>query len=242
MNMGMSMSPTSWWAMHLTLTTVVVFGLLSVAVWWWSTRARAPRVRLLVLMALTFLYWGSVFEQYALSDYSIHMAGHLIIFMVLAPLAASAISWRASALTATLGFVGITVLIPLYHLTRLGGYVMRHAVGHVSENLLFFLIGAVFWLPVYGRQSTFSALQRFAYVVLASPIAVTTGLVLWSATAQDAERYAMNMSMVSIADIHRGGLVMIELGCVAAAVHAAILGGFALRDHAHRRIPDGALR
>jgi hypothetical protein len=78
--------------------------------------------------------------------------------------------------------------------------------------------------------------QRLTYTVLALPVIATTGLVLWSSTSASLSDTGMKMAMVTIGDIHGGGLVMMVLGSVMMVGHVIGLSAHAaLRDRALRQ-------
>ena len=110
------------------------------------------------------------------------MVEHIWSCSLIAPLIAGAIKCRLSRPMATAGFFAFTLLVPLFHLTPLGNWVMKYPEGHYIELTSFLVVGVWFWLPVYGGRRTLGDQQRITYTVLALPVIATTGLVLWSST------------------------------------------------------------
>ena len=112
-------------------------------------------------------------------DYSPHMVEHVLVVLVLAPMAV--LAWGPARITrsaTTLAFLTYVVLVPLYHLTRLGGIVMRSPGEHATELIIFGLVGIFFWCGPYA--SDMSALERSSYVALALPVSIFTGIALHS--------------------------------------------------------------
>jgi cytochrome c oxidase assembly factor CtaG len=151
------------------------------------------------------------------------MVEHILVVLVIAPLFAGAINVSLSRPTAAAGFIAFTVLVPLFHLTSLGGWVMQYPEGHFIELTSFLVVGVWFWLPVYGGRRTLGDQQRITYTVLALPVIATTGLVLWSSTDLSLHTVGMSMSNVSLMDVHDGGIVMMALGTALMIVHVSVL-------------------
>jgi cytochrome c oxidase assembly factor CtaG len=101
--------------------------------------------------------------------------------------------------------------------------VMRSPVGHDLELLSFLLVGVAFWIPVYGAGRCLNDHQRITYVLLALPVIATTGLVLWSSSLSSLSITSMNMSRVSLSDVHGGGVVMMVWGTVGMMSHFLIV-------------------
>ncbi|MFZ1063057.1 MAG: cytochrome c oxidase assembly protein [Acidimicrobiales bacterium] len=149
------------------------------------------------------------------------MIEHLLVILVIAPVISSAVTVPMSRMYATGGFLAFTVLVPLYHLTSLGSWVMNQSGGHVVELASFLLVGVWFWTPVYGVRRVMGDQQRLTYTMLAVPVVATTGLVLWSSTASSLSSTGMRMAMVTIGDIHNGGLIMMVWGTAMMMGHVA---------------------
>ena len=176
-----------------------------------------------------------------MTSYRCHMIEHIVIVALIAPIFASSIRQTLSKSVATLGFLAFTIVVPLYHVTRLGGLVMGHSYGHMLELATFLIIGIWFWTPVYGARQMMSPLARTCYVALAVPIIATTGLVLWSSSKTYLRSVNMNMSGITIADIHEGGLVMMFLGTTIMLGHVLCLATAALRQSLRSQEPLGRL-
>ena len=175
----------------------------------------------------------------SMTSYRCHMIEHIVIVTVIAPIFALAVRRQLSKSAATLGFLALTVVVPLYHVTGLGGLVMSHGYGHVLELVTFLIIGVWFWAPVYGAHQSMSPLMRTCYVALALPIVATTGLVLWSTTSTYFSSVDMNMPGITIVDIHHGGVVMMILGTLMMLMHVVILAARAIRLSLERQVPLG---
>ena len=228
----------SW---HWTTATgiVAIVGIVMIA----TLSMRLSRRRLLSLAVaffLSFLLLGSSVQQLAMESYRCHMIEHLAVILIIAPLAASAIDLAVKPSTATAAFLTLTVLIPLYHLTSLGDWVMRYSWGHYVELLSFLLAGMWFWIPVYSVTRLMTDQQRLTYTVLATPVLVTTGVVQWSATSSSLSKIGMNMPMLTVNDVHNGGLIMLFGGGGLMIVHVLLVGFLGLRQSRVSRVPVGA--
>jgi cytochrome c oxidase assembly factor CtaG len=167
------------------------------------------------------------------------MIEHIIVVLLIAPLAAGATNVSLSRPMATVGFFAFTFLVPLFHLTPLGSWVMQYPEGHYVELAAFFLVGVWFWIPVYGSGETLRDQQRITYTVLALPVIATTGLVLWSATTSSLQNVGMSMSNITIADVHDGGFVMMVLGTTLMLAHVTVTSLQAAAHHRALRVPVG---
>ena len=210
-------SLTSW---HISGAAILLAIIGSVVLWHFSRRT-TPRGRFAwaAALALSIALLSSDVQATAMVSYRSHMIEHLAAILINAPLVAAGTKVRMSRGSATLGLIAFTVLVPLYHLTRLGALVMEQAGGHLIELLSFIVVGVWFWLPVYGVNRPMTDVQRLTYTFIALPVVVTTGLVLWSSDASAISSVGMNMPMMSIGDIHSGGLVMIEWGSAMMGAH-----------------------
>jgi cytochrome c oxidase assembly factor CtaG len=167
------------------------------------------------------------------------MIEHIIVVLVIAPLVAGATTVSLSRPMSTVGFFALTFLVPLFHLTPLGSWVMRYPQGHYVELAAFFIVGVWFWIPVYGSGRTLGDQQRITYTILALPVIATTGLVLWSATTSSLQSVGMSMSNITIGDVHDGGLVMMGLGTTLMLAHAAVTSLQTAARHRALRVPVG---
>ncbi len=206
-------------AFRLSLPELVLVVGLTVLVVTVSSPTKATVIRRLLVIVFGALLWSSPFEERALTNYADHMVDHLVVLFLLAPLLARDIRVRCTPVASVGAFMLLTVVLPLYHLTSLGGWVMRYSQSHDVELFSFLIAGVLFWLPVYGPGSTLTLVQRLTYVALASPIAITTGLVLWSATSTAVDTMRMPSMHVTVSDVQEGGRVMLLVGGAAMVVH-----------------------
>ncbi len=226
----------SW---HLTEAGMVVSALwIAVLLTLWPRITTRQRCLLLLGMLTTLLLLCSDVQALSMSSYPSHMVEHIIVVLVIAPLVAGATSFPLSRPMSTVGFFSFTFLVPLFHLTPLGSWVMQYPEGHYVELAAFLIVGAWFWIPVYGSGALRDQ-QRITYTVLALPVIATTGLVLWSATASSLKSVGMDMSNVTIADVRDGGLVMMVLGTTLMIAHVAVLCLSAAARHRALRMPVG---
>jgi cytochrome c oxidase assembly factor CtaG len=153
-----------------------------------------------------------------------HMIAHLVVTMVLAPLAVLTFAGTTNdgkrrlghplLRHPAIGFTGFTVLVPLSHLTPMNTYVMTHPPAMFGELLVYGLIGTIFWKEVIGRQRLQRLGHRIIYLGLGVPVSAMTGLVMTQQT---------QMAMGSIADLHSAGLVMVIGGSGIMALETALL-------------------
>lgn len=225
-----------WTVWHFGGSTYVVAGIGVIAlVAFWPRLSPRQRGFLAAALGASTALLASDVQSLSMSSYPCHMIEHLVVVLIVAPLVAAAITRPMSRSASTLGILSFTVLVPLYHLTPLGGWVMSHPGGHYVEIGSFLIVGVWFWIPVYGTGRIMSDQQRLTYTILALPVVVTTGLVLWSSTASSLANVDMNMARITNLDIHRGGLVMMILGGALMAAHlVGIATEAALRRQAHR--------
>lgn len=212
---------TSW---HVTEVAAVLAAVAVPAIAIsWREMGRRQRLLLTAGFMLCEVLLTSDVQGRAMTSYRCHMIEHIIVILCLAPLVAAAIPLRLSRTSATVAFLAFTVVVPVYHLTRLGGFVMGHSGGHYLELASFLVIGTWFWLPVYGPSRVLGNRQRVAYVALALPVIATTGLVEWSSTSASLATSGMGMSMptITVADVRNGGLVMMVLGTAVMLAHLA---------------------
>jgi cytochrome c oxidase assembly factor CtaG len=230
----------NWGSWHITEVGVVVaaIGVAGLLVAWPRVSARQRYLVSLGLFAAVLLLSSDV-QTLSMSSYPSHMVEHIIVVLVIAPLLAGATTTRLSRPMSTSGFFAFTVLVPLFHLTPLGSWVMQYPEGHYVELVAFLFVGMWFWIPVYGTGRTLSDQQRITYTVLALPVIATTGLVLWSATTSSLQSVGMDMSNVTIADVRDGGLVMMVLGTSLMLGHVVALSLQAATHQRALRLPAG---
>ncbi len=240
MHMGSGSAWPQFSSWHVTglVAAVAVVGAAILAFAWTKMTTRQHAAASTAWLLATLLLASDV-QTRSMSSYRCHMIEHIVVVLVIAPLVSSTIRWPMSRTWASVAFLALTILVPVYHLTDLGGYVMEHAGGHAAELASFFIIGVWFWIPVYGARPVMTDFQRLVYVALAVPIIVTTGLVLWSSTASSLHTLDMNMSMIDLTDIHDGGVVMMALGGVAMAAHVVWISLSSARHRFVARQPLG---
>jgi cytochrome c oxidase assembly factor CtaG len=237
---GNGAAAPNWGSWHLTEVGIVVAGLgFAVLLANWPRLMARQRYLLSLALGATVLLLSSDVQALSMSSYPCHMVDHLVVVLLIAPLIAGASNIRVSRSLSTIGFLAFTLLIPLFHLTPLGSWVMRYPEGHYFELATFLVVGVWFWIPVYGSRRTLGDQQRITYTVLALPIIATTGLVLWSATASSLHSVGMDMSNITIVDVRDGGLVMMVLGTILMVAHVALLCLQAALRQRTSRIPVG---
>ena len=206
----------TWADWHVTWTSLIVPALIA-AVGWYRRKVGRSAVWVALAAASAALV-SSPLHRSAMHDYSSHMVEHVLVVLVLAPLAV--LAWRPSGVTRsamTFAFLTYVVLVPLYHLTQLGGIVMSSSGEHATELIIFGLVGIFFWCGPYA--SDMSALERTSYVALALPVSIFTGIALHS--SKQTPFTGMDMTP-TLHDVQRGGLVMAVLSSIFLLVH---LGG-----------------
>ncbi|MGC1419129.1 MAG: cytochrome c oxidase assembly protein [Acidimicrobiales bacterium] len=225
-----------WGVWHITgpvllLALLGALGLLAAR----SRLSMRQRNLLLIALIAMLLLLASDIQALSMSSYRSHMMEHLIVILLISPIVAAALDLKMSRSAATVGFLAFTVLVPLYHLTPLGSWVMQQSGGHFVELVSFLIVGVWFWTPVYGGRRVMGDRQRIMYTTLALPVIATTGLVLWSSTSASLGNTGMHMAMITIADIHNGGLLMMLWGSTMMAGHVAGMAiGATVRGYAAR--------
>ena len=246
--MNLSMMPMTakgsawpnWTSWHVTPMGVLVTGIgIAVLITSWTRISFRQKYLFSASLLATFLLLSSDVQALSMSNYPSHMVEHIIVVLLIAPLVAGAINYPLSRPMSTIGFFAFTLLVPLFHLTPLGSWVMQYPGGHLVELLAFFLVGVWFWIPVYGGGRTLGDQQRITYAVLALPVIATTGLVLWSSTASSLQSVGMDMSNITIADVRNGGLVMMVLGSTMMLAHVMVLCTQAVAQQRAHRLPVG---
>ena len=212
----------SSWHLSVAVDVVVVVGLM-VLLGLWPRISSRQRILLTAGFVATVLLLSSDVQALSMSSYPSHMVEHIVVVLLVAPLFAGATTVRLSRPMVTVGFFAFTFLVPLFHLTPLGGWVMKYPDGHFIELVSFLLVGVWFWMPVYGEHRALGDQQRITYTVLALPVIATTGLVLWSSTNSSLHDVGMSMSNISIGDVRDGGIVMMVFGTVLMLTHVVVL-------------------
>lgn len=217
----------SWTEWHVTLPSVLVLAAaLTVGVLRWKVLRRSAWC---VGSAAAIALFASPLHSFAMDSYPSHMAEHLLLVLVVAPLLVW--GWRTTGLSpswSVLPFLLYVVLIPTYHLTSLGGLIMRSPGEHALELSLFALVGIALWVGPYGQQ--FQTMQRVTYVALALPASVFSGVALMSSTTAPFNLMSMPHMPVDLVDLHRGGLTMAVLSAVFQGVHLILLARLEARQ------------
>ncbi|MGC1239578.1 MAG: hypothetical protein WA860_12410, partial [Acidimicrobiales bacterium] len=115
-----------WGSWHITEVGVVVaaIGVAGLLVAWPRISARQRYLVSIGICATVLLLFSDV-QTLSMSSYPSHMVEHIIVVLVIAPVFAAATTLRLSRSMSTLGFFAFTVLVPLFHLTPLGSWVMQ---------------------------------------------------------------------------------------------------------------------
>jgi cytochrome c oxidase assembly factor CtaG len=153
-----------------------------------------------------------------------HMVAHLVVAMVLAPLATLAFArtpvtvtrrrWFAFLESPVVAFVAFTALVPLSHLTSFDMTVMNHPDELVAELVVYGLVGVAFWRHVLGSTPLPRLGQRVLYLGLGVPVSAFSGLVMVAQTRS---------AMGPVSDVHQAGWVMIFGGSGLMALEAVVL-------------------
>jgi putative copper resistance protein D len=192
----------------------------------------------LVVTAFSIFSFVGVYDNLLFWD---HMAQHLLLIMVAAPLFAIAsplrLAWQSTTGTAhtvvtevlrslparllghpAVAFVLYAIFIPISHLTSWYNLTLTHEALHNLEHLGFLLVGYMFWRQIFGndpnRYRMHPALQFF-YLFLAIPIDTFTGLSLAGTATELFPAYtAMHRAWGPslITDLHAGGDIMWVVG------------------------------
>lgn len=217
-----------------------------------------PRARLVSATAATLALWlatNSVVGAYDMTLFSMHMVQHLLVVMVAAACLAGAAPLDllrgivvgplhrglerlvTGPIGRTLdhpavGFVAYAVTIPAFHLTSLFDVAMRSGSTHAAEEVLFLVVGYLFWRPVVGVERTRHPLPpglRIVYLLLSVPVDTFTGLSLLQTTSvgrfADFATGNRPWGPSVLEDVHQGAAIMWVIGdliMMAAMVPAAL--------------------
>lgn len=236
--LGRIWSGTFEWPPNLVLAAAVALYLAGV----YRIRRRHPGESWPVWRTVAFLA-GAVAVVVAIDSvlgvyddvlFADHLAQHLVLIMVAAPLfamgapvelARKATSGPAhSLLTNALrsrtaevvghpifGFLLYAVMIPVAHLTSLYDVTIINTPVHELEHGVFLLIGYLFWRPVVGIEPSRHPMSpglRLLYLMLALPVDTFTGLALSSATHELFSAYRSihrTWGPSRLDDLHLGG-------------------------------------
>lgn len=219
---------TQWFFNWTAVAALLLSAVGLVVVWKRTDYWQLTRLILGVVVLVALLF--SDVQRLSMMSYQSHMLEHIVVTLLVSPLIASAVAIKVSRSWATFFFLLFTSLVPLFHLTRLGGIVMLHSGGHDVELCCFLAVGVLFWLPVYGKGSSMGQSQKVLYVIVAAPVILLTGIALANAGAQSLNSTDMAMTMITLPDVHSGGVVMMW-GGLAMVVQGLVLGTVLLKQH-----------
>ena len=215
-------APAAWGLIILAVGGYCTWRMLKPAEPQWQRRANTGALGTLVV---SIWFAGSFLQRDAMRYESVHMASHLVVMLVIAPLAVLAVSTSSYARVSSwtplralrnpvVCFLMLAILIPAFHLTLFGAKVMEYNALHAVELAFFGLVGLFYWrlvlsvsseihLPTYG--------QRVAYVTLAIPVIFFAGVAMMSMDHPLATMGNLSSSQ-AVHDVHQAGLVMIVVG------------------------------
>lgn len=213
-----SFSPGDWTVNSNGIAVVLVL----VAIGLWRQRQIKVQVTWWIVCIATGLLLCSPIHTDAMLSYGAHMAEHVLIIAALVPFGLRALKLRGLSPTTSLaGFLAYVFLVPVYHLTSLGGVIMNSIGAHELELLLFALVGVAFWAGPCGDQFTKS--QRLCYVALALPISIFTGVTLSSASTPPFTLDATLSMSDQLRQLHVGGSIMAILSSALLVIHLAVI-------------------
>ena len=196
---------------------------------------------------------------------SVHMAQHLALVLVAAPLlvAGAPVALALRALPRDDARRVATVLRsrparlltdprvtwPLFvattlatHLTGFYDAALRHPPLHAAEHLLYLTTAALFWLPALGSEPLAHRLGfvgRLAYVLTAMPATAVVGIALADGETVRYPAYlepARALGRSALADQHAAGMLMWAGGAtIAALLTIAAAWGALLQEERHQR-------
>jgi cytochrome c oxidase assembly factor CtaG len=210
------------WQFGSAAQVVTIIALTLLTLCWRRTELR-QRCLLALGFLLLIVLLASDIQAKSMLNYPSHMMEHVLITLVIAPFFAAAIGIPFSRSSATLGFLALTILVPLFHLTRLGAFVMQQSGGHDFELVSFLFVGVWFWLPIYGTKTPLTDYQRTMYLIIATPIIGATGLALLASQQNSMVMGGIKMAAVGVPDIHAGGVVMLW-GALGLLVQGCLVG------------------
>jgi putative copper resistance protein D len=204
----------------------------------WSAGKTAAWIGALVTTALSIFTFVGVYDG---ELFWVHMAQHLMLIMVAAPLFAVAspinLVWRSTSGTAhiavteilrsgvakflghwAVAFVLYAVLIPISHLTSWYNLTLENNGLHNAEHLAFLIVGYMFWRQIFGNDPNCYRLHpamQFFYLFLAIPIDTFTGLSLAGSTKEMFPAYLATHRTWGpsyVNDLHIGGSIMWVVG------------------------------
>ena len=207
------------WHLPLLLSFL---GAASLSVGLTRPRAWAAKRAHALTLLITLLWYSSPWAQRAMLSESWHMANHLTMAMVVAPLtlwvwtayrsedevAPTPRRLWANPLVTIVLMASVT---PLFHLTSWGVTLMSHPSVNSLEMLAFYLVGLAYFRLLLSHIDGVrlrKAAERFAYLAAVIPIFGVTGLLMAFS------RHAPHMTgmMSSPSQSVRGALMMWILG------------------------------
>jgi putative copper resistance protein D len=267
------------WVPHVTWVSIVLLvGLNAYVLAARKVRTRGiawPRARTISASACALALWlatNSVVGAYDMTLFSMHMVQHLLVVMVAAACLAGAapvdlvrglVAGRAArvleaVVTGPIGrtldrpqvaFVLYAATIPAFHLTNLFDVAMRSGTTHAAEEVLFLVVGYLFWRPVVAVERTRHPLApglRIVYLLLSVPVDTFTGLSLMQTTSvgrfADFATGNRHWGPSVLEDVHQGAAIMWIFGdliMMAAMVPAAL--AWLRQDRAEASAIDAAL-
>lgn len=231
--------PFSWqhlnyWNVSLVPLVIMVIacllyaeGMRRVATW--------PTVRavwFVLGIVVTFCATQSIIGAYDMVLFSDHMIEHLMLIMVAAPIFCFAAPLdllreaggpRVDAFFETrplrvllhplFAFALYAVVIPLTHLTGFFNLMLTHEWIHHSEQVLFLVVGYLFFRPAFGveKGTQMHPGLRIVYVMAAVPVDTITGLTLNLQTHNPFPAYStmdVGSSTSILQSLHLGGGIM----------------------------------
>jgi cytochrome c oxidase assembly factor CtaG len=191
-------------------------------------RTRAVHV---VALALTLLWYSSPWSHRATVSEPWHMANHLIVAMVVAPVTltlwdlyhrdnptSTTKRWANPVVT----FLLLATVTPFFHLTSWGVALMAHPWMNSIEMLSFYVVGLAYFRPLLSASPSIRIQRpadRFAYLASVIPVFTVTGLLMAYS------RHAPHMAgMVNSATQNfRAGLTMWLLGSGFLTLYASVV-------------------
>jgi putative membrane protein len=185
-------------------------------------------------LLVTFFATQSVIGVFDMTYFADHMIEHLLLIMVAAPLFAMSrpldlvrIAGPAPArqlldsrlgrlvLSPIFGFGLYFVFIPVTHLTGLFNLMMEHEWVHHSEQILFLVVGYLFFRVAFGQEegARLHPGLRLVFVMAAVPADTITGLSLAMSSHNPFPAYVLmgpagSTAVSRLNDVHLGGAIM----------------------------------
>jgi len=215
----------------LLLVAALTYALAVSRVASWPT---SRSVWFLLGLVVTFVATQSVIGVFDMQYFSDHMIQHLLLIMVAAPLFALSAPLDLAYETGNarirslldggvmrvvshplFAFAAYFVFIPITHLTGLFNLMMAHEWVHHLEQIMFLVIGYLFFRVAFGleRGVTIHRGLRLVYVMAAVPVDTFTGLALVMSTRNPFPDYRSmapegSTSSSILSNIHLGGAIM----------------------------------